>query len=83
MTNWKTDPSTQGALYLIAFVLSVVLSAILAWRYNSMFIDPFVSQEAARAAGLLAFILPFAMLSIAIVSINKIVSGCWFSNYDL
>jgi len=83
MTNWKTDPSTQGALYVIAFVLSVVSAAILAMVHYSMFIDPFVSQEATRVVGLLAFLLPFAILSTAIVSINKIVSGCWLSNYDL
>jgi len=83
MTNWKIEPSTQGALYLIAFVLSVVLAAFLAWRYYSMIIDPFVSHEAARTAGLLATFLPFAMLSASIVTLNKIMSGCWLSNYDL
>ena len=48
-----------------------------------MIIDPFASQQAARAVGLLAFLLPYAMLSMAIFSINKIVSGCWLYNYDL
>jgi len=83
MTIWKTDPNIQGTLYLIAFVLSVVSAAILAMVHYSIFIDPFVSQEATRVVGLLAFLLPFAILLIAIVSINKIFSGCWLYNCNL